>query len=185
MLASDEKIWLWKEMQCGNENALYQLYLERYDHLFRYGLHLLNDRSIVMACINETFAEIWEKRSRLPAVKNIDGYLFIIFKRKIGRQVQQKQPVYSLPHEELATLSAEDVSYEELLIAAQSAVEQKSRIQQALSTLTSRQKELICMKYYEELSMEEISDRLSISLRTIYNTLHTAITILRKTLRKE
>lgn len=182
MSEPDGKIWLWNEIRYGNERALYQLYMGSYDHLFRYGLHQVNDRAKVMGCINELFAEIWTKKENLPEVEKVSGYLFIIFKRKISRLVSRNEPVYSLPDEGLIAISSGDSSYEELLIASQAEEEKKVWIRSALNKLTPRQKELIRMKYYEGMTMEEISDRLNISLRTIYNTLHAAITILRKEL---
>lgn len=182
MEASDGKIWLWNEIRYGNERAFYRLYMESYDNMLRYGLNQGRDRAKVMECINELFAEIWSKKENLPKVEKVSGYLFIIFKRKISRLVSRKQPVFSLPEEGLIAVSAEDSSYEEILIASQAEEEKKLRIRNALNKLTPRQKELIRMKYYEAMTMEEISERLNISLRTIYNTLHSAVALLRKEL---
>lgn len=182
MREATDKIWLWNEIRYSNEKAFYRLYMDSFDHLFRFGLSVTPDRDKVMACINEIFAEIWEKRNSLPEVEKVDGYLFIMYKRKLNRLVQQRQPVYSVPNEGLLVFSQEDASYEELLIASQAEAEQKIKVQRALAALTARQKELIRLKYFDGLSFEEISDRLQISLRTIYNTIHTAITILRKEL---
>lgn len=184
MPGETDKIWLWNEIRYSNEKAFYLLFMACYDHLFRYGLHVNADREQVKACINEVFTELWEKRAYLPDVEKPDGYIFIIFKRKMYRFVQRKRVVFSLPDEEMTAISNEAPSYEELLIASQAEAEQKIRVQQALAALTNRQKELIGLRYYDGLSFEEISDRLQISLRTVYNTLHTAITILRKELRR-
>lgn len=182
MQGATDKIWLWNEIRYSNERAFYQLYMGCYDDLFRYGLHLSGDKAQVKACINEVFAELWEKRAYLPDVEKPDGYLFIIFKRKMLRLVQKKQVVYCLPDEAITAFSNEAPSYEELLINSQAEAEQRLRIQRALDALTFRQKEIICLRYYEGLSLEEISDRLQISMRTVYNTVHSAITLLRKEL---
>lgn len=176
------EIWLWNEIRYGNELALQQLYRHTYDSLFRYGLHLTGDRIKTMECINEMFTEVWVKRERLPEVQRVEGYLFISYKRKLSRHIRQHQKVVSLPEEDFARIDSNDQSYEELLIAMQTKEEMKSRVQKALNKLTPRQKELISLKYYEEMTMEEIADRLDISMRTIYNTLHAAISILRKEL---
>jgi RNA polymerase sigma-70 factor (ECF subfamily) len=181
-MGTDREIWLWNEIRCDNEHALQQLYMHCYDHLFRYGLHLTGDRFQSMECINEVFTEIWIKRDRLPEVKHVQGYLFIMLKRKLSRTIRQRHTVLSMPEEDLMLLDQNDPSYEELLIAFQFEEEKKLRVRLALDQLTPRQKELIRMRYYEERSIEDIADCLQISLRTIYNTIHSAVTILRKEL---
>lgn len=156
--------------------------MQSYDHLFRFGLRMIPDGSIAMECINELFTEVWNRRERLPEVEQVSGYLFVIFKRKLSRRVSRRQPVLSLPEEDMLSFPHNDSSYEDLLIAMQSEEERKMKVRMALGKLTGRQKELIRLRYYDDLSLEEISEKLQISLRTIYNTMHTAISTLRKEL---
>lgn len=180
MPSGDLEIWLWNEIRYGNERALYQLYMSCYDSLLRYGLHISGDKVKAMDCINEAFTEIWTKRDRLPEVKEVHGYLFVIYKRKLVRLIHHKRPVYSLPGDEFPPTLQSESSYEDMLIASQSEEEKKNRIHTALINLTSRQKELIRMRYFDGMSMEDIAGKLHLSLRTIYNTIHSAIATLRK-----
>lgn len=180
MPSGDLEIWLWNEIRYGNERALYQLYMTGYDSLFRYGLHASGDRTKAMDCINEVFTEIWTKRDRLPEVKQVRSYLFVIYKRKLSHLIHHKHIVYSFSDDELLSASPNDSSYEDMLIAMQSEEEKKRLLRRALQKLTSRQKELVRMRYFEEMSMDDIADKLNLSLRTIYNTIHSALSILRK-----
>lgn len=184
MPSGELEIWLWDEIRYGNERALYQLYISSFDSLLRYGLHAFGDRIKAMDCINEVFTEIWTKRDRLPEVKQVKSYLFVIYKRKLSRPLQRKHVVYAIPEDELLPVSQSDASYEEMLIAMQSDEERKMLIRAALLKLTSRQRELIRMRFFNEMSMDDIADKLQLSLRTVYNTIHSAISILRKELKK-
>lgn len=172
--------WLWQEIRFGNVQALSQLYSITFNDLYRYGIKILKDKAITLQHIDEVFVDVWIKQKRLPEVENVNGYLFIILKRKIFHHLKElnTQKIFST-----GTLEEmpED-SYEELLIASQTKDEMKNRISAALQKLTERQKELIQMRYFEELSFEEISQKAGISLRTIYNTIHNAIIILRSEL---
>src|SRR5690625_664260 len=96
------EIWLWKEVRYGNEDALFRLYMDNYDHFYRYGLHISSDRTMAMECINETFTDVWIKKNDLPEVENVQGYLFVIYKRKLFHKLKQKkrQPVFSIRSEE-------------------------------------------------------------------------------------
>ncbi len=180
MASGDLEIWLWNEIRYGNERALYQLYISGYDTLLRYGLHASGDRVKAMDCINEVFTEIWTKRDRLPDVKEVRSYVFTIYKRKLFHLIHHKRLVYSFPDENVFPSSENESSYEDMLIALQSEEEKKKRIRLALVKLTSRQKELIRMRYFDEMSLDEIAGKLNLSLRTIYNTFHSAIATLRK-----
>lgn len=176
------EIWLWDEIRYGNERALYQLYMHSYDHLFRFGLHAIADREKVMESINEVFTEIWAKHDRLPEVEKVQSYLFVIFKRKLSNKLVPEKVFYLSGYEENPEPTEREFSYEELLIASQTEEEMKMRVRHALDKLTPRQKQLVRLRYYEGIPLEDISEKLDISLRTIYNTIHSAINILRKEL---
>jgi RNA polymerase sigma-70 factor (ECF subfamily) len=173
--------WLWQEIRYGNEEALNQLYMRVFDGLFRFGIQVMRDRSQTLQYIDEVFIDIWIKQKRLPEVENVQGYLFIIFRRKVFHHLK----VLSTSKTVLTMDGQEDVqedSYEEILIALQTTEEMRIRVSGALQKLTGRQKELIRMRYYDELPLEEISRKAGISLRTVYNTLHNAIVSLREEL---
>jgi RNA polymerase sigma-70 factor (ECF subfamily) len=104
----------------------------------------------------------------------------VIYKRKLSHLIHHKHIVYSFSDDELLSASPNDSSYEDMLIAMQSEEEKKRLLRRALQKLTSRQKELVRMRYFEEMSMDDIADKLNLSLRTIYNTIHSALSILRK-----
>lgn len=184
MEESAHEIWLWNEIRYGNERALYQLYMLYYDHFFRFGLHLSGNRERVMESINEVFTEIWRKHDLLPEVEKVKSYLFVVYKRKLSRKLVPEKVLYLAEEEENTPVTLKEFSYEEILIASQMEEEVKIKIQNALSKLSPRQKQLIRFRYFDGLSLEDISEKLDISLRTVYNTIHSAIKILRKELHR-
>ena len=62
-------------------------------------------------------------------------------------------------------------------------LEETMILQDALSTLTARQREIIIDFYYENLTLGEISKKLGISYRTVVNTKTVALNKLRKQVR--
>lgn len=174
---------LWEAVRQRQSEAFRQLYFQLYDRLFRYGLQQLKDREQTCLCINEVFSELWEKAFSLPAVENINGYVFIIFKRKIIHYFKQKNtPLTALPDNELEAVMDKDCSYETMLILMQTREEERRKIDRALQQLTARQKEIIRLRYYLGYSINEIAQKLTLTTRTVYNTLHSAIASLRKEL---
>lgn len=174
---------IWRAIRQRKVQAFHRLYFHLYDNLFHYGLQQLKDRSQTCICINEVFAELWEKALSLPPVENVEGYVFIIFKRKIFHYLKKKRLLIALPDNDMEALMERDSSYEDMIILMQSEEEAKIKISQALRKLTARQKQIIRLRYYHDLSINTIAQRLAISHRTVYNTLQNAIVTLRKELK--
>ena len=75
-------------------------------------------------------------------------------------------------------------SYEQLLIAAENHADAKIKMWKAINKLTPMQREVIKLKFYEDLSYEAISIMLKLKPRTIYNHIYAAICTLRTELSK-
>ena len=173
---NEEYNWLWNEVQHGNDRGFYRLYQISYDKLFRFGLRLSHDREIVKEHINGIFIDLWIKREKLEDIRQIQHYIFISYKRRLIKAINKR----TLETYDTLPVEPEVSSYEQLLIDREQDSERKQRIEAAINKLTARQKELIRLRFFEQLSYEEIAERTSISVRTIYNTIHAAINLMRQ-----
>jgi len=169
----------WSELQQHNEHGLYKIYHELYDNLYRYGLSVVQDPQLVKEAINDVFVELWKKREQLIMPDHIPNYIFICFKRRLSKLLGKEQKK-SGRHESLLFQELEVQPYETVLISRETDIQLRNKMENVLAQLTARQKEFIRLRFYENMSMEEISLKTSASIRTIYNTLHTAIVQLRK-----
>lgn len=169
----------WKDMQGGSRTAFLEIYQENYQMLFSYGFSLTKDRDITKDCIQEVFLEIWNSRSSLnKEVSNIRSYLFTWLRRKISR-TQLKANRNKASEEFSVDTDQDEPSYLELLIAFQITEAKKEKLARALENLSSKQLEIIRLKFFANLSYAEIAEKTSLAKRTIYNTIHLAIQQLR------
>lgn len=159
----------------GNPESLFCLMSTYYNQLYKYGIKFTADKDLTKDLISQFFLHVWDHRHQLGNVHNIEAYLMVSFRhfllnyhRKISRQLD-------LSESELV-----EYSYEEYIIAWQDKQAVRDRLLQAMQSLPTRQRELIQLRYYEQLSCEEISNRTGLSLRTIYNKLHEALKKLRR-----
>lgn len=169
----------WTEMTKGSKPAFLNIYRENYRQLFSYGFSLCCDKELTKDCIQNLFLEIWNGRPALsPEVQNVRSYLFTWLRRKINRSVYEKNKIdlRNNPSEP----NQNEKSYEELLVAFEENEEQKEKLKLALRGLTPKQLDIIRLKYYENLSYEQIAERTSLTTRTVYNIVYEAITHLRK-----
>ncbi len=175
----------WKLLAEGEKQGLYACFSLFYDDLYRFGMFLYHDSELIKESIQNLFLELWKIRHKLADVDNIQQYVLIIYKRIIY-QTNQKASLKNISQD----ISLEDLrhdaitvsSYESILIASQEDEQLKKRLTHALGKLTPRQKEVVQMRYYECLSFKEISDKTQLTQRTIYNTLHSAVNVLRESL---
>jgi len=170
----------WKEMTEGNPQAFLTIYQENYRYLFSYGFKLCADKELTKDSIQNIFLEIWNKRSTIsPDVQNVRAYLFTWLRRKISLRLSEMKKENVVENQSSAFEQTE-LPYEELLIAFQESEEQKEKLKRALNKLTKKQLEIIKLKFYDNLSYDDISDKTSLATRTVYNIVYEAIVKLRE-----
>lgn len=71
-------------------------------------------------------------------------------------------------------------SHETFLIAEQENEEKRTRVLNAVKQLSPRQKEIIYLKYYQNLSYTQLEEVMSINYQVARNLLHQAMKMLKK-----
>lgn len=162
-----------------DEGVLFSLMGLYYDDLFRYGIKFTADVEGTKDSLNQFFIHFWDNRDKLEKVDNLKAYLFVSFKRWLiaGLQQSKKNRLVNLTDNLSDELTEQ--SYEDYLVTQIRNEELALVLKNAIRTLPERQRKLLQMRFYEHLGFEEIAERTSLSIRTIYNKLHEAIKKLR------
>jgi RNA polymerase sigma-70 factor (ECF subfamily) len=167
---------LTERLRSGDKEALFSMMAFYYNDLFRYGIKFTADKDVTKDIIGQFFIHVWDHRQKFSTAENFKCYLVVAFKRfvidylrRISRQLN------------LADYDAQcyEYSYEDYIVAWQSEESVKALLSKAIQELPGRQRELIQLRFYEQLSYEEIAIRTSLSIRTVYNKIHEAINRLR------
>ena len=171
MTTANPDISLWEAFRNGDLNAFAALFRRHYETLFRYGSKFTGDAEMLEDCIQELFIELWQSRSPGPT-HSVKAYLLKALKYKLLKVFRQKGKWRRLP-------AIDDISFEwsheHFLIARQEDEERKQQVLDALSRLSNRQKEIIYLKYYQNLSYEEVSEIMNINYQVARNLLYQAI----------
>lgn len=152
------------------------------DALYNYGIRFSKDEALVEDCIQNLFIGIWQRRDLLSRPSNIKSYLFSSLRRMIFRDVQRlkKAPVISLTKDEAFGFDLE-FSIEHVLIEQEETRIMAGKINDLITALPKRQKEIIYLKFFENLSREEIADIMQISPQGVSNLLQKALKNMRST----
>ena len=172
-------IMLWHKLKNGDQDALGQLFTAYYPLLLRYGSKLCADKSMLEDCIQDLFAEIWQSKSRTE-VQSVQAYLLKALKYKIYKKNRTPHS-QSLEDGSPADVLFE-VSHDNFMIERQEDQHKKQRIIDALQSLSSRQREIIYLRIYQELRYEEISDIMNINYQVARNLMSQAVKSLKKSL---
>lgn len=169
---------LWKAFTSGDEKALVTIFDRFSGPMFNYGYKLAGDRELVKDSIQELFIEIWKSRSRLGETDSIKSYLYKSLRRKLARIKAKSANRF------VATLlpdyfTENSPSAEFILISQQVSDEKRAKLQSLINTLTRRQQEVIFLRYYDELTCEQIAQVMNLSRQAVYNLIHHAISQLR------
>ncbi len=172
---------LWMAFKNGSTEAFDALYRKYVQILYNYGRKFTADDGLVRDCIHNLFLDLWNSRKTLGDVNAVKFYLFSGMRRKLIRALAQKNTTQSSPYQEVFEIT---LPYETQQINAQSEKEHKLHLLDTVNQLSKRQREAIFLKYYENLSYEEVAEVMAVNIHTVYNLISLAIGQLRKKVSK-
>jgi len=158
---------LWLSFTKGNREAFTAIYSTYVAALYEYGMRILKDEDQVGDCIHDLFIKLWLNHKTIGKTDNIRFYLFaalrntmISYKTKEDRLLKEE---FHHPDDFVLDFNAESEH-----VKKEESLEQSQKIKDALDQLTGRQKEIIYLKYFEEMDYEQISELMNISVKGAY-----------------
>ena len=164
---SEDKLWI--KFLAGHEDAFARIYSDYADHLYSYGMKLVNNRERVMDAIQDLFTGMWESRERLGEVKSIKAYLFISLRRKVFSNSKKERKVELIGDNNALFLRVHTPSSEQNLIEREQLDKEYNELSNAMASLNARQKEIVYLKFYARLSYDDIAGIMEIDKKASYN----------------
>ena len=164
----------WQDLIAGKPGALEALYRAHGEALLRYGRQFAQ-ADAVQDAVHDLFVRLWDKHNSLNPAANPRPYLLISLRNDLLRTIKKSQRTGELseaPEDESASMEAELVAEEENQVQAQS-------LQQAMAQLSSRERELVDLRFAQNLDYDAIVEVTGISYQSARNTLARAIGKLR------
>jgi RNA polymerase sigma factor (sigma-70 family) len=171
---------IWQSLIAGEEQALGRLYEMYFSVLYNYGIKVVRDKQLVKDCIQDLFIELWKYHSNLGQVHSVKSYLYKSLRRRLLKEVERHRLHFVDEKYNFEFVG----SYEFHLINEQMDKQQKNELIEAMNKLTKRQKEAIFLKFYENLSYQEVASVMAITIKATYKVVLSAIYTLRTHLKK-
>jgi RNA polymerase sigma factor (sigma-70 family) len=172
---TDHELWL--KFRNGDPKA-YESILERFAKpMFNYGIRLENNRDLISDCIQDVFCELWSKREKINHTESVKYYLFKSLRIRLINEL--KKSVRTENIDENYSFEVE-FNIESTILNDERTIEIKTRLAKSINKLPDRQREILYLRYYEQMSHERIAQVMNLSIQSIYNLLYKSLTRLRK-----
>ena len=175
------------QLQRGDLDALSALLGRYQNRLYRYLLRLVREPAEAEDLFQQTWVRVAEKIRQYDSKRNFEAWLFTVARnlafdhlRRI-RPESLDEPISGRPGESPATRLA---SPERPVLDGIMERERSSRLAQALELLPVTHREVLTLRFEEEMKLEEIAEVIDIPLSTVKTRLRRALDRLRKTLEK-
>jgi RNA polymerase sigma factor (sigma-70 family) len=180
-LLNQNDVQLWEALQTGDRQAYATIYNDYVGKLYTYGKKLTSNTSTVEDAIQDVFTDLWRYKTNLGAIRSIKAYLFTCLRRQLIKNIH-KEKVLVLNEQYLHDNFEFELSAQELLIQAQDKQAEMDKIKNALNLLTKRQKEIIYLRYFQDLTYQEINHMMGLNQRSTYNLVSKALCLLKEKL---
>lgn len=176
---SDTDQSLWQQFLNGDEKAYEKLYNKHIEDLYRYGSMFSGKRELTEDAIHDVFTDIWKCKKNLSNASSVRLYLFSSLKRRLLRGLKKERTYICMNDiNQLFPLQlVPSVLDEEINESDQNSFTLK--IEKCLKLLTNRQREILYLKFNQNLSYYEIANLLELDQKYVYNTASQAFSRLR------
>lgn len=166
----DEVNIIIERIQKGNKKAFNDLFVLTYNHLKLVAYNYLNDTSLLEDAVNEAYIKIY--RYIQSADISLDGYNWMC---KIVQNV-----CYDFNREQKIYEPIDRIRTRKLFYEIDENVLTRSSLLQIIQTFDSVDQELLYLRFWEDLSYEEIAKRMKMKKATVYKRVKSMMKKIRK-----
>jgi len=167
----------------GDEKAFEALYTSYYKKLHKFLLKVTqNQEGITSDILQESFLRVWINRDRLMEIENFQAWIYKVVSTEALTHIKKELHIKTKTDRLKSNLTYENSSFS--LQEPIEFTEIKSIIKQTVQGLPQQRQTIYLLSREEGLSPEQIAKKLNISINTVYNTLTSALKLIRQELTK-
>jgi RNA polymerase sigma-70 factor, ECF subfamily len=167
----DESAWI-AAAQAGDEDAFFRIYSHYGDRVYNLISYVARDPQQT----DDIFQTAWLKIFQaLPSFRGDSSFVTWIYQIAINecKNAKRKRKIWTSLSEILSGPQERDPKPSPDLVYSKE--HRRRQVQQAISTLKPKYREVVLLKYIEELSYEEVALILQVSPGTVASRLHRAL----------
>ena len=154
----------------GDSEAFESLYYRYRDWVYNLAWRFTGNQTDSLDVLQETFTYLLNKFPGFKLTASMTTFLYPVVKHL----------AFNLSRKNRRFISGEDNLDEIPASTSDEAAEQRSELSAVLSTLPDQHREILLMRFVDDMDLKEIAAALNIPLGTIKSRLHRALNTLRK-----
>jgi RNA polymerase sigma factor (sigma-70 family) len=158
----------WDDMRKGNQDSLSWLYNRYFKLLYNYGRKIGVETAALEDAIHDLFVDLWRYRGNVSSTTSVRFYLYRSLRRRVLRNDSGKN--YFLVNGVIPeNLLQSEPSLEQGIIENEIHDHRVNRLKKLLNDLSPRQYEAMTLRFYDELTFEEIAAILNVNEQSARN----------------
>lgn len=166
----------WKDFLAGSHTAFSYLFKAYYNALYQYANRQCGEETSAHECVQQLFYQLWVGRKNISEVTHVKAYLFKSLRAFLQKEKKHHQRFLHLE----STNPPLTFSQEEIIVEDETHDIRKKKLADSLNALPKRQREVIYLKYYENMSYQQIAEILGMNYQSVVNSVFRAIQRLRE-----
>ncbi len=167
-----------ERLRRGDTAGLAGLMVRQQDRLFRYLLRLAGDEAVAEDLFQQTWVKVAERIGRFDPSRPFAPWLFAIARNLALDHLRRRHPESLDAQPEPEALATPDADPFAHALARQ----QGARLAAAVADLAPLDREVLSMRFEEDLALPELAERLAVPLPTAKARLYRALARLREKL---
>lgn len=169
----------WQLFKNGDKSAFSFIYSHHTPNLYEYGMRMLQNEDLTRDAIHDLFVKLWQNRKTVGFTDNIKYYLISSLRNMIFtlKGIESRMPLVDL--NEISSFNL-DFNLESEYIRKEQLNELSKNMLDALNQLSPRQKEILYLRYFEELDYNDVAELMNISVKAAYKLSARALEALRE-----
>jgi RNA polymerase sigma-70 factor (ECF subfamily) len=177
-MMTEKLIALWEGTLAGSERDYAELHAKLYPKLFVFTSRMLDDDDLINDLLQDLFIKFWENRQKIGTIHNVEAYFYrsarSILLNHIRLTKHRESKLTLMPAPE-SVFSAEDI-----IVSNESDSLIRQQMVLALNSLPVKQREILTMRFYDDLSYRQIAEILKIRYQSVINHVYRAVQTLRQ-----
>lgn len=170
-----DELGLLAEIAEGNQMAFKKVYDTYFSRTCTFAFHVLHSKELAQEVVQEVMLRIWQMGNELLEVRDLEGYLKILAKRKaidlLRRQIADRK-----------TISVSQQNWQEGHVDTEEAIilnETRQILEAGINKLPAQQKLVYQLCHQQGMKYEEAARQLNISPATVHSHMKLALKFLR------
>ena len=163
---------IWQGLNQKDSKVYKYIYDAFYSDLVRYGLKICGDREVVQDALHDLMVQLYERKSSFQNEGKVKAYLLASLRNKLYDQLKKKA---NDEWDDIIDASLSVPNTIEWIIGEEAREQDIRKVHQVIASLPPKQREVIHLRFYENVSLPEIAKIMQINYQSVQNLLQRSL----------